>query len=39
MITAPFGARAAHRVPVATLRRLFALMLYALATKMLVSYW
>lgn len=39
MVTAPFGARAAHRVPVATLRRLFALMLYALATKMLVTYW
>lgn len=39
VMTAPFGARAAHRMPVATLRRVFALVLYALATKMLVSYW
>lgn len=39
MVTAPFGARAAHRMPVATLRRLFALVLYALATRMLVAYW
>lgn len=39
MLTAPAGARAAQRVPVATLRRLFALVLYALATKMLVTYW
>lgn len=38
-LTAPFGARAAHRLPVATLRRVFALVLYALATKMLVAYW
>jgi uncharacterized membrane protein YfcA len=37
--TAPYGARAAHRMPVATLRRVFALVLYALATKMLISYW
>lgn len=39
VMTAPFGARAAHRMPVATLRRVFALVLYALATKMLVTYW
>lgn len=39
MWTAPYGARAAHRMPLATLRRVFALVLYALATKMLVSYW
>lgn len=38
-MTAPFGARAAHRMPVATLRRIFALVLFALATRMLVSYW
>jgi uncharacterized membrane protein YfcA len=39
MLTAPFGARAAHRLPVPTLRRVFAALLYALATKMLVTYW
>jgi uncharacterized membrane protein YfcA len=37
--TAPFGARAAHRMPVAALRRVFALVLYALATMMLVGFW
>jgi uncharacterized membrane protein YfcA len=39
MVTAPFGARAAHRLPVPTLRRVFAALLYVLATKMLVTYW
>lgn len=39
MLTAPFGARAAHRMPVLLLRRVFALMLYALATRMLFVYW
>lgn len=39
VITAPMGARAAHKLPVATLRRIFALVLYALATKMVVTYW
>jgi len=39
VITAPMGARAAHKMPVATLRRIFALVLYALATKMIVAYW
>ena len=38
MLTAPLGARAAHRLPVATLRRIFALLLYVLATKMLWTY-
>ncbi|WBY03951.1 sulfite exporter TauE/SafE family protein [Ramlibacter tataouinensis] len=38
VLTAPIGARAAHRLPVATLRRIFACLLYALATKMLWSY-
>jgi len=38
MVTAPWGARAAHRVPVATLRRVFAALLYVLATKMLWTY-
>ena len=38
VLTAPFGARAAHRMPVATLRRIFAALLYVLATKMLWTY-
>jgi uncharacterized membrane protein YfcA len=38
VLTAPIGARAAHRVPVTTLRRIFAGLLYALATKMLWTY-
>jgi uncharacterized membrane protein YfcA len=36
---APIGARAAHRWPVKTLRRGFALMLYALAAYMLWTAW
>ncbi|MES2831807.1 MAG: sulfite exporter TauE/SafE family protein [Pseudomonadota bacterium] len=39
VLTAPFGARLAHRLPVLTIKRIFALLLYALATKMLVTYW
>lgn len=39
MLTAPLGARATHRLPVRTLKRIFALLLYALALKMIVSYW
>jgi uncharacterized protein len=35
VITAPFGARLAHRLPVATLKRTLAIMLYLLALKML----
>jgi uncharacterized membrane protein YfcA len=38
VLTAPFGARAAHRLPVTTLRRIFACLLYVLATKMLWTY-
>ena len=38
VLTAPLGARAAHRLPVAILRRVFACLLYALATKMLWTY-
>jgi uncharacterized protein len=34
-LTAPLGARLAHKLPVLMLRRLFALLLYILATKML----
>jgi len=39
VLTAPLGARAAHRLPVAALRRIFAGLLYALATKMLWTYF
>lgn len=33
------GARLAHRLPVAVLKRIFATLLYALATRMAVHYW
>ncbi len=39
ILTAPMGARMAHRLPVATLKRIFAVLMYVLATKMVVSYW
>lgn len=39
VVTAPMGARLAHRLPVTTLKRIFALVLYVLATRMLVVYW
>ncbi len=39
MLTAPFGARAAHRMPVDSLRRIFAGCLFLLATKMIATYW
>ena len=35
MLTAPVGARVAHRLPVGTLKRVFALLLFALAAYML----
>ena len=35
MVTAPLGARTAHRLPVQTLKRVFAVFLLVLATKML----
>jgi uncharacterized protein len=38
VLTAPLGARAAHRLPVPVLRRIFAALLYVLATKMLWTY-
>ena len=38
VLTAPIGARAAHRMPVVMLRRIFAVLLYVLATKMLLTY-
>jgi len=37
MLTAPFGARLAHRLPVKLLKRLFSLVLVLLAAKMLWS--
>ena len=39
MLVAPLGARLAHRLPVKRLRILFALMLYALALRMLAGLW
>ncbi len=33
------GAHLAHRLPVTVLKRIFALLLYALATRMVVHYW
>lgn len=37
MLTAPTGARLAHRMPVNRLKRIFALMLLGLATQMLID--
>jgi uncharacterized protein len=39
MLAAPLGARVAHRLPVKRLRIIFALVLYALAIRMLASLW
>lgn len=39
ILTAPWGARKAHALPVLTLKRVFACLLYLLATKMAVSAW
>lgn len=39
MLAAPWGARVAHRVPVKRLRTVFALLLYAVAMRMLVAVW
>ena len=39
ILTPPMGARAAHRLPVATLRRIFAGLLYILAAKMAWTYF
>ena len=38
VFTAPWGARTAHRMPVAALRRIYAGLLYVLATKMAWTY-
>ena len=37
VLTAPFGAKLAHRLPVAKLKKIFALLLYLLGTRMLFS--
>jgi uncharacterized membrane protein YfcA len=37
VLTAPLGARVAHRLPVARLKKVFALLLLALGTRMLMS--
>lgn len=39
LITTPMGARAAHRLPVSTLKRVFSLLLLALAARMLWKLW
>ena len=39
MLAAPWGARVAHRLPVRRLRFLFALLLYAVAGRMLAALW
>jgi uncharacterized membrane protein YfcA len=39
MLSAPLGARVAHRLPVKRLRIVFAVVLYALATRMLTTLW
>jgi uncharacterized membrane protein YfcA len=39
MLTAPLGARLTHRLPVRRLRTVFALMLYAIAARMLWALW
>lgn len=38
-ITAPLGARLAHRLPVRRLKQIFALLMVALAVKMLQGVW
>ncbi|MGH8669256.1 MAG: sulfite exporter TauE/SafE family protein [Burkholderiales bacterium] len=39
MLAAPWGARVAHRLPVRRLRIVFALLLYAVAARMLAGLW
>ena len=39
MLTAPLGARLAHRVPLAPLKRFFAVFLLAVATRIVVELW
>jgi len=39
VLTAPLGAKLAHRLPVAKLKKIFAALLLVLGTRMLVSLW
>lgn len=39
MLAAPWGARVAHRLPIKRLRFVFALLLYAVAARMLAGLW
>lgn len=39
MFSAPFGARMAHRIPVASLKRIFACLLFGLAAYMMYKAW
>jgi uncharacterized membrane protein YfcA len=39
VVAAPLGARIAHKLPARTLRLMFALLLFILAARMLVSMW
>jgi uncharacterized protein len=39
MSMAPVGATVAHRLPTKTLRRIFAVLMFSLATRMLVTLW
>ncbi|OGB22221.1 MAG: hypothetical protein A3I66_17780 [Burkholderiales bacterium RIFCSPLOWO2_02_FULL_57_36] len=39
VLTAPLGARTAHKLPVKSLKRIFAVLLYALAAYMLYKAW
>jgi uncharacterized membrane protein YfcA len=39
MLVAPVGAAAAHRMPTKWLKRVFAILFYALATRMLIGFW
>jgi uncharacterized protein len=39
VLTAPMGAKLAHRLPTKTLKKVFALSLFLVATRMLFKYW
>jgi uncharacterized protein len=39
VLTAPLGANLAHRLPTAILKKIFALSLFLVATRMLLKYW
>ena len=39
VLMAPYGARVAHKLPVLTLKRIFAGFLFLVSAKMLASYW